>query len=265
MPPSHFSSSHFSLNPTPRQLIIALDVDSTEEAMALVHQLKPLGVTFKIGMELYFRGGIAIAHAIQEQGCFTFLDLKLHDIPNTVRRSSEVLASQGVNFFNVHATGGPEMLKAAVEGARVGAEKANLEKPMLIAVTLLTSLSEAVLHEALKVHGSLQDYVVYLAEMAKESGLDGVVCSAQEANLIRKACGPEFVLVTPGIRPKSALSSPTIKKDDQARVVTPAEAFRQGAHFIVVGRPITQAADPLIATRQILDDMCSVNQPSIAP
>ncbi len=238
------------------RLIVALDVGSTQEAMKLVNQLKPLGVTFKIGMELYFRGGIAIVHAIQQKECFTFLDLKLHDIPNTVRRSSEVLASQGVNFFNIHATGGPEMMKAAVEGAKAGAAKANVSEPMLIAVTLLTSMSETVLHEAMKVHGSLQDYVVYLAEMAQESGLDGVVCSAQEAELIRKACGPGFVLVTPGIRPESALAN--IKKEDQARVLTPAEAIKKGSNFLVVGRPITQADDPAAATLQILEEMDSV-------
>ncbi len=242
--------------PRSKRLIVALDVNSTQDALKLVNQLKPLNVTFKIGMELYFRGGIAVVHTLQQDGCFTFLDLKLHDIPNTVRRSSGVLASQGVNFFNVHTTGGPDMLKAAVEGAQEGADKTNLPKPMLIGVTLLTSLSESVLHEALKVHGTLQDYVVYLAKMAQENGLDGVVCSAQEAALIREACGPDFVLVTPGIRPANAVAN--LKKDDQARVVTPAEAMRNGASFIVVGRPITQAEDPAAATLQILDEMNSV-------
>ncbi len=231
------------------RLIVALDT-SADQALELVKQLKPLNVTFKIGMELFFREGMPTVRYIQQQGCFTFVDLKLHDIPNTVERAAEALVEQGVTFFNVHAQGGPEMMKAATTGARRAAERTGAPEPLILGVTLLTSISEEMLHQALQVHGSVDDYVLHLAEMVQEAGLNGVVCSAREARMLRKACGPGFVLATPGIRPKDYAQG-----DDQARVVTPGQALQDGANFIVVGRPITGAEDPLKAARAILAEM----------
>ena len=235
-----------------KRLIVALDVSEYEQAIQLVDQLQPLGLTFKVGMELFYSEGMRVVDAIQERGCFTFVDLKLHDIPTTVRKASQSLASQGVGFFNVHCSGGQAMMEAAVEGARSGAQTEGRNVPLVIGVTVLTSTSPEVLRDELKVEQPLQDYVVHCALQAQSAGLDGVVCSAQEAPLIRNACGDDFLLVSPGIRPHVAGQT---RVDDQVRVLTPSQALQNGSDYLVIGRPITQSAEPLEAAQAILHEM----------
>ena len=238
------------------RLIVALDLPSGPEAIALAEQLRPLGVTFKVGMQLFYKEGMAVVRALQStgqtSGSSVFLDLKLHDIPNTVAQATVSLVSQGVRFFNVHATGGPDMMSASVKAAREAAAENQQPDPTVIAVTLLTSISPQQLHTALQVHSSVEDYVVHLARQAQDCGLQGVVCSPQEAPLIRKACGEDFLLITPGIRPLGSASG------DQARVLTPAQAMAAGADYLVIGRPITAAPNPLQAAQAILDEMMAV-------
>ncbi len=235
------------------QLIIALDVPSGEEAIALAEQLAPLGVGFKVGMQLFYAEGIGIVNEIQslqETANPVFVDLKLHDIPNTVAKAAESLITQGVGFFNVHCTGGKAMMKAAVEAARNRAQQLRQPKPTVIGVTVLTSWDADTFQQELKIASSTQGYAVHLAQLAQEAGLDGVVCSGQEAEKIRQVCGKEFLLVTPGIRPAdSALN-------DQARILTPQAALAQGANRLVVGRPVTSAKNPVTAAQAILSEMC---------
>lgn len=237
------------------RLFVALDVPECAQAIDLARQLTPLGVSFKIGMQLFYREGMPLVQQLQATGRRVFVDLKLHDIPNTVAHASESLVSQGVGFFNVHCLGGPEMMRAAAEAARKSARAANRAKPVVIGVTVLTSMPESQLRDALKIHESLDDYVVHLARLAQDSGLDGVVCSARETALLRKACGPDFLLVTPGIRPAGSAAN------DQSRVVTPADALAGGSDYLVIGRPITAADDPVAATQAILDEMNRVAVP----
>lgn len=250
------------IQPHAHQLIIALDYPSADEALALVRRLAPLGVTFKVGMQLFYQAGMSVVNqvqAVQAEAGFpsgrsgVFLDLKLHDIPNTVAKASETLVtqSQGGVFFNLHALGGPQMMRAAVESARQTAQRLGKPKPLVIGVTILTSMSQETLTEALKIHECLETYVVHLATSAQAAGLDGVVCSAQEARLIANACGPDFLKITPGIR----LPDYQHGSDDQSRVMTPAQALAAGATHLVVGRPITAASDPLAAAQTILADM----------
>lgn len=239
------------LIPFNERLIVALDVDTSDKALALVQQLQPLGVTFKVGMQLFYHGGIALVHALQAKGCPLFLDLKLHDIPNTVARATETLVKQGVTFLNVHTQGGTEMMRAAVQAGRNAAEAHDMPPPIIIGVTLLTSLSPATLQKELHVEDVADRYVAHLAGLAQVSGLDGVVCSAQEAKIIRQECGPGFIRVTPGIRPAGS------NADDQSRILTPSEAIRAGADFLVVGRPITQSETPARTTETILEEMAA--------
>lgn len=240
--------------PFNEKLIVALDVETIGQAMTLVDQLQPLGVTFKVGMQLFYHGGIALIHALQNKGCSIFLDLKLHDIPNTVAKATETLVSQGVTFLNVHAQGGVEMMRAAVEAGKKAAEAKDLQEPIILGVTLLTSFSEEAYKSTMLVDIPPEDYVAHLAGLTQESGMSGVVCSAQEAHRLRKDCGPGFILLTPGIRPKGSAVN------DQARIVTPQEALKNGSDFLVVGRPITHADNPVKAAEQILEEMSQALQ-----
>jgi orotidine-5'-phosphate decarboxylase len=232
------------------RLFVALDYPDAAGALAVAEKLAPLGVSFKVGLQLFYAEGISMVRQLQRYGKVVFVDLKLHDIPNTVAGAVDSLVRQGVDFLNVHAQGGPEMLKASVESARQAANAIGKPAPKLIGVTLLTSLSEHHLREFLFVESaSVSEYVQHLALQAKKAGLDGVVCSAQEANLIREVCGPDFLLITPGIRPSG------VGEQDQSRVITPAQALKNGSDYLVVGRPITGAPDPYTAAQQILDEM----------
>ncbi len=215
--------------------IIALDFSSRQEVFDFLSQFdKP--VTVKIGMELTYAEGLDMVRAVKEMGHDVFLDLKLHDIPNTVKGGMKNLAALGADIVNCHAAGGIEMMKAAKEGIDLGAGEG--KKPMVIAVTQLTSTSKEAMNEQQGIEGDVIDSVIRYAKCAKEAGLDGVVCSVHEAKAIKEACGEDFLTVTPGIR----LASDS--KDDQKRVATPEFAREQGCDYIVVGRSITKAANP---------------------
>ena len=245
-----------------RDVIIACDFSSTDETIKFLDKLTRIrdeviscgdvGVGLgrpyvKIGMELFYAEGPSIVTRLKERGHRVFLDLKLHDIPNTVKKSMMVLGSCGVDMVNLHASGGIEMMKAAKEGLMLGAAR-YADKPKLIAVTQLTSTDEDMLHNELLISGSMDDVVRQYALNAKEAGLDGVVCSAFEAAGIHAACGDDFITVTPGIRfDKSG-------GDDQKRVMTPAEAKAAGSDFIVVGRPVTASERPIDAYTRCLEE-----------
>lgn len=218
------------------RIIVALDNMTPSSALQLVTQFAPDQCGLKVGKELFTKAGPAWVRELTERGFAVFLDLKFHDIPNTVAKACEAAAELGIWMVNVHALGGRKMMssaRAAVAGAA--------NPPLLIAVTILTSLDSDDLHEV-GLSGSTTDNVLRLASLAQSCGLDGVVCSAREASLLKKRCGHNFVLVTPGIRPSGSLAQ------DQQRTMTPAEAIQQGADYLVIGRPITGADNP----RQIL-------------
>ena len=220
---------------TNRDVIIACDFSSAEETFRFLDLFKNEARKpfLKIGMELFYAEGPEIVREIKRRGHRIFLDLKLHDIPNTVKKAMAVLSRLDVDMCNVHAAGTIEMMRAAIEGLT----RPDGTRPLLIAVTVLTSMEQDELQQA-GVAGSLQDQVLRLATLTQQAGLDGVVCSAQEASLLKQHLGAEFKLVTPGIRPVGS------ELGDQRRVLTPAEACAQGSDYLVIGRPITQAADP---------------------
>lgn len=230
---------------TDSQIIVALDYADAASAQALVTRLNPALCKLKVGKELFTATGPAFVEALVKQGYDVFLDLKFHDIPNTVAKACQAAANLGVWMLNVHASGGIPMMEAAREGL----DKAFGPKaPLLIAVTVLTSMDESTLH-SLGIQHSLQDQVLALARLTQQAGLHGVVCSAQEAAMLKQALGANFCLVTPGIRPADA------SQDDQTRIVTPNEALMLGSHYLVIGRPITQAADPIVALNTIIKNI----------
>ena len=219
-------------------VIVALDFPSEKETMQLVEQLEPSLCRLKVGKELFTRCGPALVKQLVDKNFDVFLDLKYHDIPNTVARACEAAADLGVWMLNVHALGGEKMMQAARQAMRSN------DSPLLIAVTWLTSSGQAEL-DALGVQATPQEMVSRLASMTKNAGLDGVVCSAHEAPILRKSMCEDICLVTPGIRLADSA------KDDQTRVVTPEQAIKDGAAFLVIGRPITQASDPCDVLRSI--------------
>lgn len=229
------------------KLIIALDVDAEEKALKLVETLKNDVRFFKIGFELFSSCGTRIIDRIRQKDCDVFLDLKLHDIPNTVAKTASVLARLGVFMFNVHALGGMKMMKETV-AAVARNTPSGAERPKVIAVTILTSMDD----KALKETGfgkKMQAQVLSLAKLAKKSGLDGVVASVSEASLIKKELGGDFLVVTPGIRPLWAAAG------DQKRIATPSAAIKNGSDFIVVGRPVTESSDPAKTARRIVKEI----------
>ena len=227
------------------RIIVALDVSTPSDALALADKLRGDVGAFKIGKQLFTAAGPDVVRALVSQGDRVFLDLKFHDIPNTVAGAVKSACGIGVWMVNVHASGGRTMMEAARRAADESAAKGGV-KPLVIAVTVLTSLTAADLN-SIGVSASPLDQAVRLAEMAREAGLDGVVASPQETSAIRAACGPDFLIVTPGIRGGGAQASP----DDQQRTLTPAQAIAAGSSYLVVGRPITGAPDPRAAARQI--------------
>jgi orotidine-5'-phosphate decarboxylase len=227
-----------------KQLLVALDVDTTAEAVALADQLRGSVGGFKIGNRLFTGEGPAVVEAIVARGDRVFLDLKYHDIPQTVAGAVAAATRLGVWMMNVHASGGSVMMRAARDAARDEAARGSRPAPLVIAVTMLTSLSEPMLDE-IGVSGAMSAQVQRLAALAKAAGLDGVVASPQEIALVRAACGPTFTVVTPGIR---SVEDP---KGDQNRTLSASEALAGGADFLVVGRPIIAAPDPRAAAERI--------------
>lgn len=223
-----------------KDVIIACDFSSAKETFAFLDQFTDEKPFVKIGMELYYAEGPSIVKEIKKRGHKIFLDLKLHDIPNTVKKAMAVLSNLDVDMTNLHAAGTVDMMKAAVEGLT----KEDGTRPILIAVTQLTSTSEERMQKELLIDASINDTIVKYAENAKEAGLDGVVCSPLEAGMVKDACGKGFYTVTPGVRFADG------EVGDQVRVTTPAKAKEIGSDYIVVGRPITQAKDPVAAYRR---------------
>ena len=230
-----------------RDVIIACDFSSKEACLNFLDQFSGSRKPFvKIGMELFYAEGPEIVRQIKARGHKIFLDLKLHDIPNTVRKAMSVLSALDVDMVNVHAAGTVAMMKAALEGLT----RADGTRPLLIAVTQLTSTSEEVMQKELLIGAGINETIVQYARNAKEAGLDGVVCSPLEAAMVKEGCGAGFLTVTPGIRFADAAA------DDQVRVTTPAKAREIGSDFIVVGRPITAAEDPVAAYNRCLEEFC---------
>ncbi len=236
------------------RIVLALDLDNDREALGLVSELKDAVGIFKVGHQLFTAYGPDIVRRIIGAGGRVFLDLKYHDIPNTVARASAEAVKLGVSIFNVHALGGLDMMKAAAEAAREAAAKHNLTVPVTLAVTILTSLGEKSLRRELKITRSLQREVAHLARLAQRAGMHGVVASPKELRMLRRAVRGEFVILTPGVRPEWA------GKDDQMRVMTPGEAVKEGADYIVVGRPVLQSRDRRAAVEKILEEIESRGQ-----
>lgn len=228
-------------------LIVALDFSDLESCRKLVKKLQGVVQIYKVGSELFTAHGWEAVEEIHRWGGKVFLDLKLHDIPTTVARTARVIASHGIFMFNVHASGGLEMMKQAKTAVDEISPKG--VKPLLVAVTVLTSLEEKILARDLGIQRPLREQVLALARLARSAGLDGVVCSPEETEFLRKELGKEFVLVTPGIRPSGS------QKDDQSRILTPREAAQRGSNYLVVGRPVTAAPDPRAAASQILHSL----------
>ncbi len=231
------------------RLIVALDVDSFDKMKALVDELGDLISYYKVGMELYYSAGSDTIRYLKEHGKKVFLDLKLHDIPNTVGHSVASVTRLGVNLITVHAAGGRAMMQAATRYAKITADELGVERPKILAVTVLTSFDDQGWQEV-GGHLPIQEHVLELAALAKSSGVDGVVASPREAGSIREMAGKDdFLIVTPGIRPSFA------QTDDQKRIATPSQAFKDGSSMLVIGRPITQAIDPCAAARLILKEI----------
>jgi orotidine-5'-phosphate decarboxylase len=236
-------------------VLVALDVESAAKAIELADQLRGAVGGYKIGKQLFTAAGPAVVRELTSRGDRVFLDLKFHDIPNTVAGAVQSAVATGAWMVNVHASGGTAMMTAAAEAARKSAEALGRPRPLVIAVTVLTSMTDATLAE-IGIARPVIDHVVYLAQLAKHAGLDGVVASPQETRAIRDACGPDFQIVTPGIRPADQRG-----KDDQARTLTPAEAIAAGATYLVIGRPITGASNPREAAERIAATLSSSRLP----
>ncbi len=233
------------------RIIIPLDYPSAQAASGLLEKLRGIPCYMKVGMQLFYAEGPAFVRSLKEQGYKVFVDLKMHDIPNTVGGGAESITRLGADMFNVHAAGGKAMMEAAREGMEraLGQSAGALKRPLLIAVTQLTSTSQTVMNGEIGIPGSVEEAVLRYASLTRSAGLDGVVASPLEVAAIKAAVGSQFVTVTPGVRPAGA------DKGDQSRVMTPREAFAQGTDFIVMGRPITAAPDPRQALETILKEL----------
>lgn len=235
------------------KIIVALDTQDKAELAKLISSLKGHASFVKVGMELYYTFGPQIIRDLKSDGFKIFLDLKIHDIPNTAKKAAKTLTKLGVEIFNFHAAGGPEMLAAGISGIKEALkENSDLKKPLVIAVTQLTSTNQSTLEKHLLINRKLEEVVLSYAKMAKECELNGVVCSPLEVEKIKHNLGPQFLTITPGVRPAGSATS------DQKRVTTPAEAIRMGSDYLVIGRPITEAHNPGQAFDNFLKEIQSV-------
>ena len=234
-------------------LLVALDVDGADRALAIAEQVGGVAGGLKVGSRLFTMAGPDLVRRLVDSGARVFLDLKFHDIPNTVAQAVDAAVRTGAWMINVHASGGPAMMQAATRGAADAAAATGVPPPLVIGVTVLTSMDEQTLMQT-GVTRPLVDHVLALARMAQSAGLHGVVASPQETSAIRQACGPDFAIVTPGIRGASAGQ----EKNDQSRTLGPAEAVKAGATYIVVGRPIIAAPDPRGAAQAIVEELDSI-------
>jgi len=232
------------------RIILALDVDSKEKALSLVQELAGHVGAFKVGMQLYNSVGPEIVREINNLGGRVFVDLKFHDIPNTVVAAGRVMVRLGCHMFNVHAAGGKEMMQSLVNEVQAESERLSKPEPITLAVTVLTSINqEQLANEMFVKNMQVKDLVVKWALMAKECGISGVVCSPREITAIREACGSDFKIVTPGIRPDWSAAN------DQKRITTPRQALDMGADYMVIGRPIVKADNPVDAAQRIIDEL----------
>jgi orotidine-5'-phosphate decarboxylase len=246
-------------NPINNKLIVALDVDNADRALELFNELKDVVGMFKIGMQLFTAGGPELVRRIISQGSRVFLDLKYHDIPNTVALAGVEATRLGVSMFNIHASGGREMMKWTADAVADTAARENLTAPKVLGVTLLTSVDQETLGQ-IGIDDPPRSVVSRLAVLAKDSGLDGVVASPREVGIVREAVSqPDFLIVTPGIRAAGA------KPDDQRRTMNAADAILAGANYVVVGRPVLDAEDPVEAARRIVEEIeRSVGSPRVS-
>lgn len=232
------------------RIIVALDYRNAGGALEAVKALAPLDVNFKVGLELFVAEGPQLLDRLRAAGAERFfLDLKFHDIPNTMAGAVRSAARLGVWMLNVHASAGMQGMAKAAEAAREESQRAGHPQPLLIAVTVLTSITEATLQDELGVNRAVEEHVAALARLAGDASLDGVVAASTDVGAIREVCGEEFVIVTPGIRPRGA------DAQDQARINTPADAVAAGSSYLVIGRPITQAPDPAEACAVVIDEV----------
>jgi orotidine-5'-phosphate decarboxylase len=231
--------------------MVALDFPDAAAAEKLIEELKGIPCYMKVGMQLFYAAGPGFVASLKERGYYVFLDVKMHDIPNTVKGGANSVTKLGVDMFNVHAAGGSAMMEAALEGAD-SALNGGAVRPAIIAVTHLTSTSQTVLNEQIGIGGSVESAVLRYAKLAQAAGLAGVVASPSEVAAIKAACGTSFQTVTPGIRPSGT------DVNDQSRIMTPADALRQGTDFMVIGRPISAAPDPRGSLESIIEELISV-------
>jgi orotidine-5'-phosphate decarboxylase len=240
--------SHSPVKHPKEKIIFALDVEHFTEAQHWVNLLKDRVGIFKVGKQLFTHAGPKVVDMIHQKGQKAFLDLKFHDIPNTVAKAGAEATKLNVTMFNLHALGGFEMMRKTVDTSRATAKTLGIPKPLILAVTILTSMDEDTLKEV-RIQGPLLEEVGHLAHLSMKAGLDGVVASPQEIGIIRERCGDKFLIVTPGIR------LPSDKKDDQKRTLSPKEAIAAGANYLVIGRPIKEAKDPIEAVNKIIEDI----------
>ncbi|BBI34645.1 orotidine-5'-phosphate decarboxylase [Cohnella abietis] len=239
-----------TLKEAANKIMVALDKPDAAAALALAEQLQGRDCWMKVGMELFYAAGPSIVRDLKSRGFRVFLDLKMHDIPNTVRGGARSITRLGVDLFNVHGAGGVAMMYAAAEGVREAVEAGDAQHaPLVIAVTQLTSTSQIVLNKEIGITGQLEDAVVHYARLSREAGLQGVVASPLEVAAIKAACGTGFITVTPGIRPRGA------DVGDQSRITTPRDAVDGGTDYLVIGRPITASHNPAEALDNILKEM----------
>ncbi|MBD2870099.1 orotidine-5'-phosphate decarboxylase [Paenibacillus arenilitoris] len=233
------------------KIMVALDYPDAAAAERLIAELEGIPCFMKVGMQLFYAAGPSFVESLKKRGYYVFLDVKMHDIPNTVKGGANSVTKLGVDMFNVHAAGGSAMLEAALEGVDSATAGGGLGRPSVIAVTQLTSTNQTTLNEQIGIPGTVEEAVIRYAKLTKAAGLDGVVASPSEVAAIKAACGASFRTVTPGIRPAGS------DVNDQSRIMTPEEALRQGTDYMVIGRPITAAREPRAALESIIEELIS--------